>query len=113
MDPEHARELLQRERARVEHALGELSPPVGDDLADRLESSDVSAKLVEEEIGEARTEQLREELAAIERAEARLVQGTYGLSVDSGEPIADARLGAIPWAERTAEEQSRFQAAGG
>jgi DnaK suppressor protein len=112
MDPERARELLHRERARVEHALGEQSPPNGDDVADRLESSDVSAELVGEEIGEARTEQLREELAAVERAEARLAQGTYGLSVESGEPIPDARLEAIPWAERTAEEQSRFQASG-
>ncbi len=113
MDREHASELLHRERARVEHALGEVSPPDSDDVADRLESSDVSAGLVEEEIGEARAEQLREELAAIERAEDRLEQGTYGLSVDSGEPIPDARLEALPWAERTAEEQSRFQTSGG
>jgi len=113
MDPEHARELLQRERARIEHALGELSPPNSEDVTDRFETADVSAELVDEEIGEARAEQLREELAAIERAESRLAQGTYGVSVESGEPIPDARLEALPWAERTAEEQSRFATSGG
>jgi DnaK suppressor protein len=44
----------------------------------------------------------------IERAERRLEEGTYGLSVESGQPIPDARLEAIPWAERTAEEQTRY-----
>ena len=52
-------------------------------------------------------EELRERLAAIERAERRLEEGTYGLSVESGQPIPDARLEAIPWAERTVEEQAR------
>jgi RNA polymerase-binding transcription factor DksA len=33
--------------------------------------------------------------------------------VESGEPIPDARLEAIPWAERTTEEQARYEAAGG
>ena len=37
-------------------------------------------------------------------------EGTYGVSVESGEPIPDGRLEAIPWAERTAEEQSRLEA---
>ncbi|MEA2140667.1 MAG: DnaK suppressor protein, partial [Solirubrobacteraceae bacterium] len=55
-------------------------------------------------------EQLRGELAAIERAQARLAEGKYGLSVESGEPIPDARLQSIPWAERTAEEQARYEA---
>jgi DnaK suppressor protein len=48
------------------------------------------------------------ELAAVERAEARIDAGTYGLSVESGEPIPDERLETIPTAERTAEEQARF-----
>ena len=48
-------------------------------------------------------------MAALERAEARLEAGTYGLSVESGEPIPDARLEARPTAERTVEEEARYR----
>ena len=56
-----------------------------------------------------RREELQEELAAVERAEARLAAGTYGLSVESGDPIPDARLEARPTAERTVEEEDRYR----
>ena len=49
----------------------------------------------------------REELAAVERAEARLAAGTFGLSIESGRPIPADRLQADPTAERTAEEAAR------
>jgi DnaK suppressor protein len=49
------------------------------------------------------------ELAALERAEARLEAGTYGLSIESGKPIPDGRLEALPTAERTVEEEERFR----
>ncbi|MGH3994930.1 MAG: TraR/DksA family transcriptional regulator, partial [Pseudonocardiaceae bacterium] len=61
--------------------------------------------LQQNELDEGIEEQLRETLAAIGRAELRLEQGTYGVSIESGQPIPDARLEAIPWAERTADEQ--------
>ena len=48
-------------------------------------------------------------VTAVERAEARLEAGTYGLSVESGEPIPDGRLEARPTAERTVEEEERFR----
>src|SRR5438309_270352 len=38
-------------------------------------------------------------------ADAQLAAGTYGLSVESGEPIPDERLEALPTAERTVKEQ--------
>ena len=37
-------------------------------------------------------------LQAIEEALVRLQKGTYGVCRDCGEPIAEARLNAIPWA---------------
>jgi DnaK suppressor protein len=55
-------------------------------------------------------EDLRASLASVERAEQRLVDGTYGLSIESGEPIPDERLEAIPTAERTVEEEQRHRA---
>jgi len=39
----------------------------------------------------------------------RLIEGTYGLPIESGEPIPDERLEAVPTAERTAEEHARFE----
>lgn len=52
------------------------------------------------------------ELKALERAEQRLAEGTYGLSVESGEPISDARLERLPAAERTADEQRAWERSG-
>jgi DnaK suppressor protein len=36
-------------------------------------------------------------LTAIEEALARIEKGSYGMCRDCGEPIAPARLNAIPW----------------
>jgi DnaK suppressor protein len=53
---------------------------------------------------------LRERLAAVERAEARIAAGTFGRSVDSGAVIPDGRLEADPLAERPVEEQAGLEA---
>jgi DnaK suppressor protein len=110
MDPAQARDLLARERARIEGALGELAKPEGDEEAASFDAGDVAPELLETEIDVGLEASMREELAAIERAEKRLAEGTYGFSVESGEPIPDGRLQSIPWAERTAEEQARLEA---
>jgi DnaK suppressor protein len=110
MDAEHARELLARERARIERALADVTRHEGgEDNPDPFEAADVAPDLFDAELDEGLAEPLREELDAVERAERRLEQGTYGLSVESGKPIPDARLETIPWAERTAEEQARYE----
>jgi DnaK suppressor protein len=110
MDPAEARDLLARERARIEAALAELAEPAGDEEADVYDDGDAAPELVEEGIDDALAAPLQEELAAVERAERRLAEGTYGLSVESGEQIPEGRLRLMPWAERTAEEQARFEA---
>jgi DnaK suppressor protein len=110
VEPEHARELLARERARVEKALAGLRREPDEELSHLDQhSADQGTEVFEEERDEGLSESLREELAAIDRAERRLEEGTYGISVESGLPIPDARLEAIPWAERTAEEQKRVE----
>ena len=68
--------------------------------------------LYQDELDEGRDEDLREQLAALERAEHRLAEGTYGLSIESGQPIPDERLEAMPTAERTVEEQQRWERGG-
>jgi DnaK suppressor protein len=108
MDPGRARELLRRERSRIEEALARLSVPDGEELAGQDEMADSASELYEEEFDEGQADHLRAELAAVEQAEERLAAGTYGLSVESGEPIPDERLEAVPTALRTIEEQERF-----
>jgi DnaK suppressor protein len=112
MDPDHARELLARERSRIERALADVKSREDDADPDPYEASDAAPDLVEAELGEGLAERLTEELEAVERAEQRLNDGTYGVSVESGEPIPDGRLEIIPWAERTAEEQARYEQLG-
>ncbi|MEA2269258.1 MAG: DnaK suppressor protein [bacterium] len=111
MDEARARELLARAKARIERQLAELeSDHVGDELADYDQHpADVGTEVFEEERDRGLAVSLREELAAIERAEKRLAEGTYGRSIESGAPIPDARLELIPWAERTAEEEERLE----
>jgi RNA polymerase-binding transcription factor len=110
MDPERARQLLAQERARIEEAIAvhEREGPLEGD--EQREPGDVDSEdLYQDELDAGRLEDLRRELAAVERAEARLEEGTYGLSIESGEPIPDARLEALPTAERTVEEDERFR----
>jgi DnaK suppressor protein len=109
MDRDHARGLLARERRRIEEELGQLRREPDDELSHLDQHpADEGTELFEEERDEGVADRLQEELAAIERAERRLENGTYGISVESGEPIPDERLEAVPWAERTAAEQDRF-----
>jgi len=48
-------------------------------------------------------------LADVEHALARIDDGTYGTSEESGAPIPLERLEAIPWARRTAAEEQLRQ----
>ncbi len=110
MDAERARELLGKERRRIERALAEQAGG-GDGELTTVDQhlGDQGTELYNDEFEAGLRERLLNELAAVERAEARVDNGTYGLSVESGEPIPDERLEAIPTAERTAEEQGRFE----
>jgi DnaK suppressor protein len=104
VDHERARKRLSEERTRIEKELARLGMR---ERADSPENSgDQAADLEQAETDEGLRRDLRNTLEAIERAEARLEEGTYGLSVISGEPIPDGRLEAIPWADRTVGEEA-------
>jgi DnaK suppressor protein len=114
MDPDRARSLLKSERERVQRELAELRGGAGSDELSNVDQhpADAGTDLFETERDQSLIDRLEGELEAIERAERRLENGTYGQSVESGEPIPDARLEAVPHAERTVEEQSRLEARG-
>jgi DnaK suppressor protein len=107
MDPDRARELLAAERTRIERALARLGHQDTGEPSDDEDPANLGADLYQDELDEGLAQDLRKELAAVERAEARLAAGTYGLSVESGKPIPDERLEALPAAERTADEEAR------
>ena len=99
--------MLAAERERIEHALARLGHQDTGEPADDQDPANLASELYQDELDEGRTQDLRRELEAVKRAEARLAAGTYGVSVVSGKPIPDERLEAIPTAERTADEEAR------
>jgi len=105
VDPDRARELLVRERERIERSLAHLGHVDTGEESDVQDPGNLASELYQDEYDEGRADDLREELAAVERAEARLADGTYGLSVVSGKPIPDERLEVRPTAERLAGEE--------
>lgn len=105
MDPERARDLLAAERRELERALGHRRHEDDGENADMQDPANLATDLYIDELDEGLADDLRERLHALERAEQRLAAGTYGLSIESGTPIPDERLEALPTAERTAEEE--------
>ena len=116
MNELRSRELVARERTRVEALLAE---QVGEIRADGSlqrqqtgEYQDAASALDAESVSVALALDLREQLAAVGRAEERIALGTYGRSIESGLPIPDERLEAEPLAERTIEEQRDYETHG-
>ncbi len=109
MDPDRAMELVAHERERIERDLQGLLPTESDEPTTAMHMADQASDLYDAEFDGGRSDDLREQLAAVERAEQRLAAGTYGVSIESGEQIPDERLEAQPLAERTTTEQARFE----
>jgi DnaK suppressor protein len=108
VDPDRARQLLARERERIESAIADLRRDAPEESDARVEPGDEDDEgLYDDEFAAGRLQDYEEQLAALERAEARLADGNYGLSVESGDPIPDQRLEAYPLAERTVDEERR------
>jgi DnaK suppressor protein len=107
MDEERARELLRAERERLERTLADAEAAERmDDIDEQVigDNADEAQRLTTEATDEALSADVRDRLTALDRAEQRLEDGTYGRSVLSGEPLPDERLEADPAAELTVEE---------
>jgi len=107
MDENRARALLRDERAEVATLLKDTEQEIRTDLEppdSATDFEDEALPLTEDAEDEEIAGQLRDRLAAIDRALARIEAGTYGRSVLSGKPIPDERLEADPAAELTVEE---------
>jgi DnaK suppressor protein len=110
MEIDRAQALLLTERRRVEQLLKETGEAGQADRTAANQDGDMfdSAQPLTDEGTDASVQAgLRDRLAAIERAEKRLADGSYGLSVQSRLAIPDERLEADPAAELTIEEARR------
>jgi DnaK suppressor protein len=105
MDADRAQELLAAERNRITKALARLGYQDDGEEADEFDPANRATDLYQDEFDAGLAQDLREQLAAVQRAEDRLAAGTYGLSIQSGEPIPDERLEFVPTAELTTEEE--------
>jgi DnaK suppressor protein len=106
VDPARARQLLDAEREKIEGEIAAVERGGPEEGDARREPGDFNSEgLYQDEFDAGRAQNLKDRLAAVERAEARLADGTYGLSIRSGEPIPDERLAVNPTAELTVEEQ--------
>lgn len=113
MEVEQARELIAAERARVQDLLERTDSAARayrEAVAEPGDFTDAAQGLLAEELDDAVAKGLQERLAALDRAERRLADGTYGRSVLSGQPIPDERLEADPAAELTVEEARKASA---
>jgi DnaK suppressor protein len=110
MEEAQARQLLSAERQRLETLLREATR-AGDEDRESVggvgDIADPAQPLTDQEGEDAIAAALRDRLAAVARAEARLAAGTYGRSVRSNDLIPDERLEADPAAELTVEEEAQ------
>ncbi|HEY3594381.1 MAG TPA: TraR/DksA C4-type zinc finger protein [Polyangiaceae bacterium] len=101
-------ERLLAERARLTGNPSTLTPVREPDERAADPMDEAEANLVQHEaLGRASHD--RSHLADIERALAKIDDGSYGVSEISGEPIGYPRLNAVPWARLTAVEQEDLE----
>jgi DnaK suppressor protein len=99
-----AREILHDTHRKVRDADDAL--PYPDNVPDAAELAlDDAIKTTGTDLGERD----RAVLVAIRDAFGRMRDGDYGLCVDCGEEIPVARLRAVPWASRCADDQQRAE----
>jgi len=105
VDVERFKELLVEERRRVVDAIeylhkenpGSIEDETDDETTDN-HIAETATVTVDREIDYTLEENSEHVLAEIEGALERIEEGTYGVCVNCGKPIAEERLAAIPWA---------------
>lgn len=75
-----------------------------------LDLVDESVMSERKESGFAQADRDRKLLKEIQDALKRIADGTYGLCLEGGEPIGEARLSALPWARYCVKHQSLREA---
>lgn len=101
------RALLEHERETLQHQLAELGFGEGGGLTYDANFADSSQVTAERGEAEALAASLRDSLDEVQYALGKLDGGTYGACENCGQPIAPARLEAMPAARFCMECASR------
>jgi DnaK suppressor protein len=104
VDVERFKELLEEERRRVVDAIeylhkenpGSIEEETEDETSNNI--AETATATLDREIDYTLEENSEHVLAEIDGALKRIEEGTYGVCVNCGKPIAEERLTAIPWA---------------
>ncbi len=101
---------LREELSRIQRGMEGDQRDRGEEQGDtQPDSGDESQDMFNREMDATIGEQAGQRLQDVERALEKVDEGTYGLSDESGEPIAKGRLEAAPEALRTMDEQQSFE----
>jgi len=101
---------LREELSRIQRGMEGDQRNRGEEQGDtQPDSGDESQDMFNREMDATIGEQAGQRLQDVERALEKVDEGTYGLSDESGEPIARGRLEAVPEALRTMDEQQSFE----
>ena len=120
MEQDDARRMLHEERARLQDVKAgfdaeHLHDESEDDSISELShlqqhQADVGSETFEREKDFSILEQVEAELHDVQRALARLDEGTYGICEACHQPIGDERLAALPAARFCVQHQSEAEA---
>jgi DnaK suppressor protein len=102
---EETREAIL-ERARRWRPLGDDAPLLSETRGDAADQAEIG---FEQGMQVELTERDRHLLREIEAALGRIVEGTYGVSELSGEPVGFERLLVQPWARRSQADEERLE----
>lgn len=115
IDTAEFRSLLERERQRIVDTIAHLHEENPRNMEDELGEvagrgsdnhlGDMATVTFDRELDEGLEEGAQQTLAQIDRALARLDDGTYGTCERCGKPILEERLRARPWATLCIDDQ--------
>lgn len=115
IDTSEFRRHLERERQRVVDTIAHLHEENPRNMEDELGEvagrgsdnhlGDMATVTFDRELDEGLEEGAQQTLAQIDRALARIADGSYGTCERCGKPIAEERLRARPWATLCIDDQ--------
>lgn len=115
MDTQEARQSLEQMLRELDSATTTLEAEGAGDSSELSHVDqhigDTASELTDADNQNALLENNAQQRTEVEAALARLDAGTYGVCVDCGQPIPDARLEVRPEAARCVQDQEKHEAA--